>query len=193
MYTGFSRSLSMQAEDDELVAASRFHRRWRRRGLSSALLGRGCASEARARLGEPGARRGRACALLSKGGGERVRARGEWGACWELAGAGASWRDDEQGWSRSRWGRRGAERAGRPAWTGVAWACALDGAGPGARLSETWRRAAGCRAGNRTRGELVELLGQVRWRAGRGGAGNWRWSGWGGAGGRAQFGNCEGS
>jgi hypothetical protein len=50
----------MQAEDDELVAASRFHGRWRRRGLARALLVRGCASEAwicergRARLGGAG-------------------------------------------------------------------------------------------------------------------------------------------
>jgi hypothetical protein len=63
-WIGFSQSLSMRVEDDELVAASRFHGRWRRRGLASALLVRGCASEARARLGEAGRAGGQAGACV---------------------------------------------------------------------------------------------------------------------------------
>jgi hypothetical protein len=108
--------LSMRAEDDELVAASRFHGRWRRRGLASALLVRGCASEARARLGGAGAGTG-AC---TRGGlMERQRASRCW-ACRPSRGA-----LEQEAWKASE-GELGV--AGT-------WVAAMRGAEAGAWLS----------------------------------------------------------
>jgi hypothetical protein len=141
MYTGFSRSLPMREEDDELVAASRFHGRWSRRGLARALLVHGCASEAwicergMARLGGAG-EAVRGGLVRSEAGPVLGR-----GLCRAEARRVRAWVSCRVSWWPGVLKRRGGKLAGE------SWAMALQGRrevqrGRGGR-ARRWARAGG--------------------------------------------------